>query len=303
MEFVELEFAAEFKTPTRLPRFIGATLRGAFGYLLKQTICQVSHGECGRCLLQSACPYPAVFEGLPPQDRNFMRRYPYVPQPFVLVVPPPARRAEEIGGLNWGIRLFGSAIRFWPYVIHAIQIVGEKGIGRESAKYLLRRVTDVSTKSDIWLAGYETVQKPVPLTCGNAGEPLTERCTLRWHFTTPLRFRSRQPRDAAVSGLDLVLLGRRRFQIMDHFYGTGEADEVNHLDANEFQTLDSQIRPFGFNRFSGRQKRRMNLSGYVGEITIEGPWGRAGKWLHSAEQIHLGKATSFGFGRVHWERV
>jgi hypothetical protein len=41
----------------------------------------------------------------------------------------------------------------------------------------------------------------------------------------------------------------------------------------------------------------------LGEIAITGPWGRAGSWLFAAEKIHLGKATSFGFGRVHWERI
>jgi hypothetical protein len=162
---------------------------------------------------------------------------------------------------------------------------------------------DAATNSEIWSSREESVGKPVPSTCGGETEPLPERCTLRWTLATPLRFRSRESRDGDITGLDLALLGRRRFQIMDHFYGSGEAEVMDHLDTNEFRTLDSRIQTFGFDRFSGRQKRRMNLSGIIGQITIEGPWGRAGRWLHAAEQIHLGKATSFGFGRVHWERV
>ena len=81
-QFVELNFSATIADRAALPPFLGATLRGALGHLLRKTVCQVAHGDCDRCVLQAACPYPAVFEGRPPVDRDFMRKYPRIPQPY-----------------------------------------------------------------------------------------------------------------------------------------------------------------------------------------------------------------------------
>ena len=130
-EFVELGFEAELAGSRRtLPPFTGATLRGGFGWLLKQTVCQVSHGNCERCLLKAACPYPAVFEGLPPAERDIMRKYPRIPQPFVILTDPvtPETEQADCGTLRWGVRLFGPATRFWPYVVHTFQTAGEQGL-------------------------------------------------------------------------------------------------------------------------------------------------------------------------------
>jgi hypothetical protein len=101
-----------------------------------------------------------------------------------------------------------------------------------------------------------------------------------------------------------VLAGRRRFQIMDYFYGSrGKPAEqpYEHLEAEEFAVIASRLRPWQFQRYSGRQHRRMTLDGLVGDIVIRGPWARSGHWLSAAPLLHLGKATSFGFGRVTWE--
>jgi hypothetical protein len=77
IDYVELGFMARLKSPGWfLPPFLGATLRGALGYILKQTVCQVDHGDCDRCLLKTACAYPIIFEGVPPAERTVMRKYP-----------------------------------------------------------------------------------------------------------------------------------------------------------------------------------------------------------------------------------
>jgi hypothetical protein len=74
--YVELEFEAELQGGrSSLPPFLGATLRGVLGYILKQTVCQIAHGDCQRCVLHTACPYPAIFEGLAPGRRGAASRY------------------------------------------------------------------------------------------------------------------------------------------------------------------------------------------------------------------------------------
>ena len=303
MHFVELQFEAELAdSRSNLPPFLGATLRGALGRLLKQTVCQVAGGNCEPCLLQTICPYPAVFEGLAPSERDFMRKYPRVPQPFVLIVPSPDDVADESRMLTWGIRLFGSAERYWPYVIHIFNVCGELGIGRRRCRYRLNRVTDGRQGAPLWSEGRS--HKIEPVSRKIAVTRLPERCALRWRLETPLRIkRNGRWRSGRLEGLDLLLAGRRRFQIMNYFYGDGAPEDGQWCGREAFVTRDQSLQAWGFRRYSGRQKRRMNLHGLIGEAVIEGPWGRVGRWLHAVKSIHLGKATSFGFGRVDWEVV
>lgn len=303
MEFVELCFAATLNGVSSLGMpFWGATLRGALGYTLKRLCCQVKHGQCQNCLLSQVCPYTCIFEGWPSPDRQIMRKYPSVPQPFVLVLP--SVPCEVTGTeLTWSLRLFGPACRYWPYLVFAYQRIGEEGLGKNRVRYTLEQVTDRFSGQIVWSAGASAGREPThqPL---EMNRPIpSDHCTLRWVFHTPLKLRlsGKNP-----TGLDLVLAGRRRYQIMNYFYGSGEDSahqEEPRFAASDFTTREVSLRPWNLRRFSGRQKRLVEFYGLVGEITIEGPWGLCGEWLRAIPILHLGKATSFGFGQVSWEVV
>jgi hypothetical protein len=312
LRYCEIHFDAELSgdmSRAALPPFLGTTLRGAFGFVLKKLVCQVAHGQCGRCLLRSVCPYSTIFEGMGPPERRIMRKYPRVPQPFVLVVPGPRETASEAEDdrLRWGVRLFGPAMTYWPYVVHAFETAGEEGVGRNRVRFRLERVTDAIAGEPLVTGAEETGAEPSALRIPEQadGEMPEGPCTLRWRFETPLRIRhGRRLNPAELDPFALVLAGRRRHDLMQHFYGEGDADggrENPWLDAERFETVASDIRPWGFERYSRRQRRRMRLDGLLGEATIRGPWHEVGAWLMAADRLHLGKATSFGFGRVRWE--
>lgn len=302
MKYIDLEFEAEIEGQrVSLPPFLGATLRGALGYLLKQTVCQIAHGDCSRCVLCTVCPYPAVFEGLAPFGREMMRKYDRIPQPFVLLVPTLRRSAKTDTRLTWGVRLFGEACRYWPYLLHVYQVAGERGLGKQRLRYQLRQVLDRVANVPLWSSEASEMGQPI-LGCVPTEPSTPERSVLRWTFHTPVKLANMHSR---LNGLDLVLAGRRRFQIMDYFYGTSAKERAQQsgerVEAGEFVTVDSRLHPWRLDRYSGRQQRRMSLEGLIGEVVIEGPWGRSGNWLRAAPILHLGKATSFGFGRVSWE--
>lgn len=300
MRYIELEFEARLSGErSSLPPFLGPTLRGALGYLLKQTVCQIRRGDCPSCVLQGVCAYPAIFEGIAPQGREIMRRYDNIPQPFVLLPHGPFVTAAGSPTLTWGMRLFGEACRYWPYLVHVYQTAGERGLGSRRMQYQLERVADRVGKATLWSREDAQVAQPVTGTIAPENAAVPEHCTLRWSFQTPVRIPtvSRDP-----GGIDLLLAGRRRFQIMDYFYGNSGGQPPRQADgrieADEFTTVSCTLEPWRFQRYSGRQHRRMTLEGLIGEIIIEGPWGRSGPWVQAVPLIHLGKATSFGFGRV-----
>ncbi|MGQ9506162.1 MAG: CRISPR system precrRNA processing endoribonuclease RAMP protein Cas6 [Thermogutta sp.] len=301
MGFIELCFTAHLDgaCSLKLP-FLGATLRGALGYALKRISCQVKHGQCNKCVLSQVCPYNCLFEGIPTLNRQIMRKYPTVPQPFVLVVPPVASPLPD-GKLTWSVRLFGSACCYWPYLVYAYQRIGEEGLGRDRVRYTLGQVTDSLSDCVVWEGESAIVNEPKLAAIDTRHSLPSGNCALRWVFHTPLKLRLSGKK---LTGLDLVLAGRRRYEIMNYFYGSANesaADDEPHFEDQDFVTRDARIKRWDLRRFSGRQKHLVEFFGLLGEIVIEGPWGSCGEWLAAIPTLHLGKATSFGFGQVTWE--
>lgn len=231
-----------------------------------------------------------------------MRKYPTVPQPFVLVVP---SLYSELPSqqLTWSIRLFGPACRYWPYLVFAYQRIGEEGLGKNRVRYTLDQVSDAFSGQVIWGSGTSAVREPGRRAVETTTPLPSAHCVLRWVFHTPLKLRLAGKN---LSGLDLVLAGRRRYEIMEYFYGSGansgRHDEPRFAEG-DFTTREVSLKRWNLRRFSGRQKQLVEFYGLVGEMTIEGPWGLCGEWLHAIPILHLGKATSFGFGQVSWEVV
>ncbi len=304
VKYGEMHFLARLRDDrSRLPEFLGATLRGALGYILKRTVCQVAHGDCNRCLLSSACPYPLVFEGLPSPDRELMRKYPRIPQPFVLLPHLPSPDEQHIA---WGIRLFGSATRYWPYVAHVFREACDQGLGRNKVVCDIVSITDASNDVIVWDPAAE-VSRDLSLSPSPSRlMTTTERCTLRWRFVTPVQIVvGGSGVGTRVNGLDIVLAGRRRVDLMRAFYGNGaiERPEQPRFEATDFITRRNTLRHWQISRFSGRQERSVELHGSMGEIEIDGPWAQVGDWLSDIETVHLGKSVSFGLGAVTWEIV
>jgi len=317
LDYLDLHFTARTPDERReLPPFLGPTLRGAFGFLLKRTVCQVSHGLCDRCLLVSACPYPAVFEGIPSADRELMRKYQRVPQPFVLRTPFRQELDPTEQRLEWCFRLFGGAIRYWPYVVHVFQTACESGLGRRQVKPLDMTVTDGSGQVLI-PAEPDAMPEPRSHQIPDSAALIPPRCTLRWKFESPVQIvQGGKAAGTRLDGLDLMLAARRRCEVMSAFYGatrapqagaTDEAAEdtslLRRFDRSEFTTVENTLKHFEMTRYSGRQERKVELHGVAGDLVIEGPWGEVGGWLAAAPYLHVGKSVTFGFGCVSWEIV
>lgn len=296
-----LHFSARLASADHGLRYLGPTLRGVFGHVLKSTVCVTPHGVCGNCHVRSACPYARIFEGAAPAGRAVMRRYDAVPQPFVLLVAEPGRWEGRADELCWGIRMFGDATDLAPYLIEAFLRSGEEGVGRHRVRFSVERITSDSGEV-VYREGADRIDVPasVPLP---ARELPVDRCTLRWQFVSPVHIRSGGGLAATPTGLDMVLAGRRRWHVISSLHGQAFAREEVHLDAGEFRTRAVGLHPWCIRRYSGRQGRKVLLSGVVGQIEIEGPWHLAGDWLRTVEWLHLGKYASFGFGRVQWEAV
>lgn len=302
-------FSLEVLEEIRLPAWKGSTLRGGLGSALKRLVCfQRPRRSCSRCLLKGNCPYPYLFESIPPEGAEVLRLYSAVPRPFVIEPPSDGKTRYEPGErLRFGLLLVGKAIGYLPYFILAFRELGRAGLGRERGKCLLREVKayhplngdeevvyseaagEVS-KSSLVLGWDELVERAKSLP--------TDRITVR--FLTPVRMKYEGHLVSQPDFHHLVRALLRRISALYYFH-CGERWEFDFKGAIEraekVRTARCETQWVDWERYSGRQKVRMKLGGFVGEAEYEGDIAEFRPLLLLGQIVHVGKACVFGNGK------
>jgi len=294
--------------PAHLPPFVGSTLRGAFGHAFRSCVCATHRPTCGDCLVLRTCPYSYVFDTPVPQGAPMMRLYTHAPHPFVIEPPDESLSLLRPGSvLRFSLILIGKGCDYLPYFVLAFQELGKIGIGRDRARFVLQSVSDASPSGDGTVLFDEKTQRLgtprrfVPA-FGQDEDPVGR---IRIVFRSPARIKFMEHLTLDLPFHVLVRALLRRISALSAFHGPGPlvGDFAGLIGlATAVSTVRSRLRWAEFQRFSGRQERRMRLGGAIGEVTYEGDLAPFRSLLRMGEWVHVGKATSFGFGRYELVR-
>lgn len=297
--------------PIHLPPFAGSAWRGLLGHGLRQAACVTRAQDCDGCLLQAHCVYPRVFEPLPPPGEEG-RRFADPPRPYLLNIDPQAGRDYGAGDdLSLGLTLLGEASRQVPYVIQALRLAGQRGLGRDHARFAVNGLDQECVPGGgHWQAVYDSASgrySPLPLATPRL--PAASDGPVRLHLLTPLRLKRQGalvgPAQFSPRELVFHLQGRLRL-LADHHGGSAGADDRERLlaAAATLTLTDSQLRWHEWTRYSSRQHSLMELGGLLGAGTLAGP-GLPSLWplLWLGQWVHAGKNTTFGLGAYRLESV
>lgn len=294
--------------PLSLPPFSGGLFRGALGWALQHVICVTRTYDCPLCFVKDRCLFPQVFDTPRPSEATLMRKYRTVPHPFVLEPPGPGTtmllpdRPYELG-----LTVFGTATAFLPYFLFALERMGQRGLGRDRVRCRIEKVEAIHGEQR-WLLYVpdDPCPKPahgfvermsVPL---SVGEEVPRSCvTLRFLTPTRIRYRGELAKDLPFHVLVRQLL--RRVALLSYFHCGGPDAGVPFREliasAQQVRTVESGLTWFDWERYSSRQRARMALGGWIGDVTYEGPLAPFLPLLRAGEICHVGKGTSFGLGR------
>jgi CRISPR-associated endoribonuclease Cas6 len=288
-----------------LPPYKGSLLRGAFGHALRTAVCALGpRQDCVDCRLRRACLYTRLFEtlieGEPPP---FLRGLPTSPRPYVFEPATEACSFAPGDPLDFDLVLLGQAASLYAYALLALERMAAGGLGRDRFAFSLDRV-QVPEPWGGWrdlVAGGQAVPGAACVASLPAAGGLgRSRITLR--FTTPTRLKSGDRILSAVDFRRLAFSMIRRTLEIAHFHVPEVAVDWRFrplLDLTAaVRVVDSRLRWQDWQRYSNRQRKRMSLGGFVGELEIEGDLEPFAPLLRTAEVLHVGKNTTFGLGRM-----
>lgn len=293
---VELDFVVLDKL--EFPPFKGTTLRGAFGTSFKHTVCVTRKQNCTECLLYENCVYSYVFETPMISDSVSLQKTPFTPHPFV-ITPPIDSKVSYFPGdnLTFHLTLFGKAVNLLPYFILTFEVLSSRGLTKTRGKI---KLLSVRQNSKVIYTEGKFVKKPkindvlefLPV------EDKDGKVTLR--FLTPVKLIHEgklvhTPNFVAIKKAIL----RRFFWILKVHSEHSDLQILKDWDdSGTILRNDScNIKLAHVSRYSKRQKRKMTFKGFIGEAVYSGPIGKYLPLLRIGEILHIGKATSFGFGK------
>jgi hypothetical protein len=300
MQICRLEFTLHSIDKYELAPFLGSTIRGAFGNILKDTFCIESHSHCPRCLQKNRCSYTFLFEsgwyfatGDKPQSG--------APQPYVFE--PQFSNSNAAAEIKLGLLLFGNAIDYWPVFIYCIEKAGQRGLGKNRGSYTLQQARDVIGDRTLWSLGQDKYSDR-PLTKSwddylKLGAELGDIRRCQIEMVTPLRMKRDGHLHNQMDFSTLIKGIMRRWALLNKYYGDGSKDDYTELInlASSVPSGTLNLHWQEMERYSRRQDQRMMLGGLRGTMECEGNLSPFLPWLLVGEDIHVGKNTTFGLGK------
>jgi CRISPR-associated endoribonuclease Cas6 len=213
----------------------------------------------------------------------------------------------------FGLTLIGRAIDYLPYFIYTFEELGKTGLGKGRGRFELKTVVNhvpgvegkavdriIYSSTTKMLSDFQKVPLPLGTISFDDTTPETSRLTL--NFLTPTRISHNGHLTDAIEFHMIVRNLMRRISLLAYFHGNGHG--LPDLDFNEIiekakgvKVIRKRLRRYNWERYSGRQERRISMDGFVGSITFEGEIEPFMPMIKAGEVLHIGKGTVFGLGR------
>ena len=300
----EYRFHFTAQTDFLLPPYTGSAWRGLFGHALKQTVCITHEKHCEDCLLWQQCVYSYIFETPPPATTTMMRKSKTAPHPFIIRPDPnQAQTVKQGDHLFIDMVLIGKANQQLPYIIHAMQQIGKRGIGYQRGKFALTFIEQHTAQGRETI--YHTGERLTALPIVPIKIPALPQGNITLNFVTPFRHtqQGRLILETTFSFYALLNPLMRRFSLLSYFH----TERLFQLDfkaltaqAKQVKLQQQSLHWHHWQRYSSRQKTTISMSGVMGSIELAAT-DLAPFWqmLFLGQYVHAGKVTVMGLGRYH----
>ena len=296
VRYTKLFFTLVFSEDTSLPENKVSALRGGMGEMLLQMNC-VRDRKCENCDFETECIVQRIMYSKYEIRPEFLT----AGESIGYVLECEDYRENFYAGetLEFRMILFGKTLVYFNQFMRAFTMLGISGMGKEQAKFRICSVRNQWKKvifdgKRLCLDNYciQTVRDYVEYRMMQISKRELENKVI---FRTPttVKYQNEYMQEFQIVPLTEAL--KRRIYMFDCFEGM-------ECDLRKFQPVLPELMEQGsrftlVKRYSNRKKVRMELKGIRGYMITGQMEDNFLRLLLAGELIHVGKHTSFGFGK------
>lgn len=206
-------------------------------------------------------------------------------------------------GENWGFNLllFGKTLCYFNLYLQALFMLGQEGLGKHKATFQIISVTNsmkemiLDQYNNVYMEGYRIKQ------VHNYVEYRKKQITKngfggRIKIQSPLSLKYKGKELNKLNMEAILLACARRLYMLDCFENLDA--EKYRIDFDKIPDIYGQkVRLVSVPRYSTRHESKMTLKGIEGTGQVDHLTDEQLFLLLAGELVHIGKHTSFGFGR------
>lgn len=296
----------------KLEKFAGASLRRDFIPIFKQITCLCESGFCDTCKHGEECPFHLVMQSGGESDDPDSKRFQTPPKPFIFEPPLDRKSFYRVNDeFALDLVLIGNALQHLPKFAASLRRLAEIGIGKNRAKLALKNIIPFDLHNNSVSGNYkwneesswsgDDVAVSLSSLYAKYEKEYNKISELSVSFITPVRMKRLGSENWHLHFRGLMRNVLTRISNLAHRYceypalldfpETVQRSGLIRTEKEKFFVEDSRAPGIKRNHDSRRDGSLGNII-YKGNLTDF--WGI----LRLAELIHLGKNTSFGFGRI-----
>lgn len=301
IRYIKLHFTIEFLEDTVVPMHKVSALRGGMGEMLLRANC-IRDRDCDHCDFESECIVRRTMYSKMEIQPTFMSSG----DSIGYVIECEDEQEEFYAGdqLEFNLILFGKTLVYFSQYMNAFYTLGINGIGNNNSKFVIVSVTNtlgkpILNKSDINMANYEimTVKDYIRYRQQYILRHKKNIYTIKFKSPLSIKYRGNQLRHFDARAIIESVC--RRIYALDCFEGIESSiHELEYIETIQIPEITHQLhKDVSIRRYSMHKNSSMYLKGIIGEIEISNVSDELMELLIAGEVIHIGKNTSFGFGR------
>lgn len=306
IRYCKLHFILVMNEGTTLPKNKASALRGGMGEMLLRMHC-IRDRKCEICEFEPECLVRRTMYSKMDIQPEFMSRGDSVG--YVLECENYQEELAEGEELKFNLLLFGKTIVYFSQFLQAIHQLGVHGLGKHKSTFRVAQITNTRGKpildgNDVYMSrvGVERLsdyishrKKRIMQTSPADGVEQGIPSEMEIRFRTPLSLKYQGEMLKEFSMNAIMQAAARRVYIMNCFEGI-KSDQIE-TDAHVPRLLDSEVKQTQVKRYSSTHDEKINLNGIRGTVRIADVDETALELLLAGELLHIGKNTSFGFGK------
>ena len=293
--YIKLHFYTELMADTVMPETKVAALRGGMGEMLLRQNC-IADKNCHKCHFYESCIVQHTFYSVMEKKPAYVTGDESVG--YLIECMDRRTKYKKGSRFEFFLTLFGESIVFFNSYLQAFHQLGMAGIGKLHSRFRICEIRN--TEGELLVLGSQVdMSRYVIHTISDY--ILYRKETLlnmngKWTLTfqTPLSMKHRRYFMQEFYSEALVKGAARRIQMLNYYTGT----ESIFPEFAEYPEIDEQrVRKEAVRRYSGTHNSHITLHGISGNVVFQNMPEECLDYLIAGELTHMGRNTSFGFGK------